>query len=378
MQIYLKEREIFLYKKSQLGGGSPMIRGFSTNRLLITVDGVRMNNAIFRSGNLQNVISIDPFSIKNTEITLGAGSVVYGSDAIGGVMSFYTQKPQLSYKDSLYFSANGVARYATANQEKTGHLDLNFGLKKWAFLSSVSYTNFDDLRMGSNGPDDYLRPEYVKTIDGIDTIVKNDEPKIQVPTGYDQINVLQKARYEPKENLSFDLGLFYSSTSSYSRYDRLLRYREGQLQSAEWEYGPQRWFMGNLQVTKLSSSSNLYDKIQATLAYQNFQESRIDRDFQSVLRRTRDDAVDAYSFNLDLEKQITDKTTLSYGLEYVYNNISSGGETTNISNNESNPAITRYPDGSNWQSMAAYASFKYKPNTNFSFSVWVTIQPCNC
>jgi hemoglobin/transferrin/lactoferrin receptor protein len=34
-------------QKSQLGGGSPMIRGFSTNRLLITVDGVRMNNAIF-------------------------------------------------------------------------------------------------------------------------------------------------------------------------------------------------------------------------------------------------------------------------------------------------------------------------------------------
>ena len=74
-------------QKSQLGGGSPIIRGFSTNRLLITIDGVRMNNAIFRGGNLQNVISIDPFSIQNTEVTLGAGSVVYGSDAIGGVMS---------------------------------------------------------------------------------------------------------------------------------------------------------------------------------------------------------------------------------------------------------------------------------------------------
>ena len=51
-------------QKSQLGGGSPMIRGFSTNRLLITVDGVRMNNAIFRGGNLHNVISIDPFAIQ--------------------------------------------------------------------------------------------------------------------------------------------------------------------------------------------------------------------------------------------------------------------------------------------------------------------------
>ncbi|HMC00807.1 MAG TPA: TonB-dependent receptor plug domain-containing protein, partial [Flavobacteriaceae bacterium] len=102
-------------QKSQLGGGSPMIRGFSTNRLLITVDGIRMNNAIFRGGNLQNVISIDPFSVQNTEITLGAGSVIYGSDAIGGVMSFYTKQPKLSYKDSIAFNINSIGRYASAS-----------------------------------------------------------------------------------------------------------------------------------------------------------------------------------------------------------------------------------------------------------------------
>src|SRR5690606_234147 len=146
-------------QKSQLGGGSPMIRGFSTNRLLLTVDGVRMNDAIFRSGNLQNVISIDPFVIQNTEITLGAGSVVYGSDAIGVVLSFYTKNPLVSYSENSYVSANAVARYATANKEKTGHVDFNIGLEKWAFLTSVSYSDFDDLRMGSHGPDNYLRPE---------------------------------------------------------------------------------------------------------------------------------------------------------------------------------------------------------------------------
>ncbi|WP_040280579.1 TonB-dependent receptor [Psychroserpens damuponensis] len=352
-------------QKSQLGGGSPMIRGFSTNRLLITVDGVRMNNATFRGGNLQNVISIDPFTIQNTEITLGAGSVVYGSDAIGGVMSFYTKKPQLSYKDSLFFNANAAVRYASANKEKTGHLDLNFGLKKWAFLTSFSYTDFDDLRMGSHGPDDYLRPEYVQTINGEDIIVQNDNPRIQNPTGYDQINVLQKVRYEPKEDLSFDLGLYYSTTSSYSRYDRLIRYRGDDLRSAEWDYGPQRWFMGNFQMTKLSSSSNLYDKLQTTVAYQNFQEGRFDRDYQSTDRSIREEAVDAYSFNVDLEKDLSEKSTLFYGLEYVYNHINSTGEQFDIETNTSSPTVSRYPNGSNWQSMAAYLSYKYKPNSKF-------------
>ena len=358
-------------QKSQLGGGSPMIRGFSTNRLLITVDGVRMNNAIFRSGNLQNVISIDPFSIQETEITLGAGSVVYGSDAIGGVMSFYTQKPQLSYKDSLYFQANSAIRYASANREKTGHLDLNFGFKKWAFSSSISFTDFDDLRMGSHGPDDYLRPEYVDIVNGQDVIVPNEDPQVQTPTAYDQLNLLQKIRFEPKEDLSFDLGIYYTSTSDYPRYDRLIRYRGDNLRSAEWNYGPQRWFMGNMQVTKLSSSSNLYDKIQATAAYQNFEESRIDRDFESEDRRERQEQVDAYSFNVDFEKALSAKTSIFYGLEYVYNRVRSNGFLTNIDTGETSAIVSRYPDGSSWQSIAAYSSFKYKPNPKFVFQTGI-------
>ncbi|OBX26087.1 hemoglobin/transferrin/lactoferrin receptor protein [Gelidibacter algens] len=352
-------------QKSQMGGGSPMIRGLSTNRLLITVDGVRMNNAIFRGGNLQNVISIDPFIIHNTEVTLGAGSVVYGSDALGGVMSFYTQKPQLSSSDSLYFKGNAVARYASANKEKTGHIDVNFGLKKWAFLTSVSFTDFDNLRMGSYGPIDYIRPEYVQTVNGSDVVVPNENPLVQVPTGYDQINFLQKVHYEPRENWTFDLGLYYTTTSDYARYDRLIRYKGDNLRSAVWNYGPQRWFMGNLQVTKLSSNSNLYDKIQATVAYQNFQESRMDRDFNKPDKNIREEAVDALSANLDLEKQLGARTELFYGLEYIYNKVTSTGIEEDVVTGILVPTISRYPNGSDWQSVAAYSSLKFKPNPKF-------------
>lgn len=70
--------EVFI-QKSQQGGGSPMIRGFATNRLLYSLDGVRMNSAIFRAGNIQNVISLDPFAIESAEVMFGPGSVIYGS-----------------------------------------------------------------------------------------------------------------------------------------------------------------------------------------------------------------------------------------------------------------------------------------------------------
>nr|NQU89536.1 TonB-dependent receptor plug domain-containing protein [Bacteroidota bacterium] len=128
--------EVFI-QKSQLGGGSPMIRGFAANRVLITTDGVRMNNAIFRSGNLQNVISIDPFAIANAEVIFGPGSVIYGSDAIGGVMNFFTHGPALSPGDKPLIKGSATARYSSAGNEKTGHFNFNIGLKRWAFLTSA-------------------------------------------------------------------------------------------------------------------------------------------------------------------------------------------------------------------------------------------------
>ena len=124
-------------QKSQQGGGSPMIRGFATNRLVYTIDGVRMNTAIYRGGNLQNVISLDPFTIEHAEVLFGPGSVIYGSDAIGGVMSFQTLTPQFSLDDKPFFTGKVVTRTASANNEKTAHLDVNAGWKKWVFITSI-------------------------------------------------------------------------------------------------------------------------------------------------------------------------------------------------------------------------------------------------
>jgi hemoglobin/transferrin/lactoferrin receptor protein len=142
--LLLNSGSVFV-QKSQLGGGSPMIRGFSTNRLLITIDGVRLNNAIFRSGNVQNIISIDPFNVEKTEVILGSGSVIYGSDAIGGVMNFYTTTPKLSNTLQPNLTSRSTIRYSSANNEKTAHLDFNLGFRKWGFHSSVSVSDFGDL-----------------------------------------------------------------------------------------------------------------------------------------------------------------------------------------------------------------------------------------
>ncbi|MCB0572854.1 MAG: TonB-dependent receptor plug domain-containing protein, partial [Phaeodactylibacter sp.] len=239
--------EVFI-QKSQQGGGSPMIRGFATNRLLITVDGVRMNTAIFRSGNLQNVISLDPFAIERTEVLFGPGSVMYGSDAIAGVMGFYTITPQFATTDVTRVSGNAAVRYASANSEFTGHADVSVGWKKWALASSFTHNTYGDLRMGSHGPEEYLRPFYVQRVDTLDQVFANDDPRVQRPSGYEQDNLMQKIRFSPNENWDFTYGFHYSTTTDYSRYDRLLRTRQGRPRSAEWYYGPQAWLMNNLNI----------------------------------------------------------------------------------------------------------------------------------
>lgn len=349
-------------QKSQLGGGSPMIRGFATNRVMLSVDGVRMNNAIFRSGNVQNVISLDAFAVEHTEVVFGPGSVIYGSDAIGGVMSFYTLQPDLAIDTGgMLVSGNAVARISSANFERTGHIDFNIGTKKWGFATSATFSDFDDLIMGSNGPDDYLRPEYITQIDGVDSVVSNGNSRRQAFSGYDQVNLMQKIRYRPNDDWDIIYGGHYSTTSDYPRYDRLIRYQNGTLRSAEWFYGPQEWTMHILRVIN-TTPNRLYDKMSITAAYQSFGESRHNRDYRSTTRTNRIERVDAGSINADFEQDLGKRHEVFYGLEGVYNHVRSTGIDEDINTGVRLDVSGRYPNGATWSSAAAYLTERFRVN----------------
>jgi len=189
-------------QKSQLGGGSPMLRGMATNRVLLVVDGVRMNNAVFRAGNLQNVISLDANALESTEIFFGPGAVIYGSDAIGGVMHFHTLEPQFSDSAKKLLSfGSAMMRTSTANSEKTAHVDVNVGFNKLAFVTSFTRAEYGDLRSGSVGGVNYFyRPYYVETVNNKDNMVPNIDSTLQVGSKYSQTNFMQKVLYKPNSS----------------------------------------------------------------------------------------------------------------------------------------------------------------------------------
>ena len=356
-------------QKSQLGGGSPMLRGFATNRVLINIDGVRMNNAIYREGNIQNIISLDPNVIERTEIIFGPGATMYGSDALGGVMDFHTRRALYSTGDSIYYKAEGMARYATAANEQTYHVDANIGGRRVAFLTSVTWTDFGDLIMGSRTHSEYLRNEYQARSNGRDTVVVNDNPRKQVATGYSQINTMNKLRFKAGKHLDINIAHHYSRLSDVPRYDRLIQVRNNTLRYGDWYYGPQIWMMLNSTVN-YNKPTAVFDEARLTVARQDYQESRHDRKINDVSLNEQTEKVGIWSVNLDFDKTSEkDNSLIYYGAEYVWNTIHSTADVMNISTGETVPAGSRYPNGQNiYNSFALYAGYKFNLSTKFTIS----------
>lgn len=333
-------------QKSQMGGGSPVVRGFEANKLLLVLDGVRMNNAIYRNGHLQNAITVDNAILERLEVIYGPGSLVYGSDALGGVIHFRTKEPKLVLSDKQSpISGNYYTRYSTANQEKTGHIDFNWGGKRIASLTSISYSDFGDLRAGNNRPSEYpdfgKRPEYVETTNGQDQIIQNDDSNVQVGTGYSQIDILQKFKFQLNTQQNIVANFQFSTSSDVPRYDRLIEYDNGQLKFAEWYYGPQTRFLSSLKYSLKTNNQS----ITIIPSFQKISEDRIDRRLGGSNTSHQEEDVDIFGLTADFQRNDT-KIKLNYGLDFQWNGVKSTAYSKNIDSGQiSFDELTRYPDG---------------------------------
>jgi hemoglobin/transferrin/lactoferrin receptor protein len=338
-----------MVQKSQQGGGSPIIRGFEANKVLIVIDGVRMNNLIYRGGHLQNVMSIDPSILERVEVVFGPSSTIYGSDALGGTMHFMTKKPLLDLTGKKPVSAHFLQRYSSVNNGFTTHANVNIGGKKFASLTAITYNNFGDLKMGKSKNPFYdtiygLREYYVERINGKDSMVKNSNKYLQVQSGYSQIDLLQKLLFKQNEKVEHQLNIQYSNSSNIPRYDRLTDYRNGHLRFAEWYYGPQ---LRLLTAYDLNIKNKFgFNNIHLGVNYQKIKESRVTRSFGNDNLDSRLEDVGVLGYNLDFQKNLR-KSKLRFGLDGQSNTLTSTASRKNIVTNNESSLDTRYPDGDN-------------------------------
>ena len=358
-------------QKTQSGGGSPVLRGMEANRVLLVVDGVRMNNAIYRTGHLQNSITVSPNIIERTEVIFGPSSVIYGSDALGGVIHYFTKTPKVSDKNEVNGSI--YSRVSSVNNEITNEANIEIRKRKWASFTSLSYSKFGETKMGKNrthGFEDWGKVfEYSdnsNTFYNANSVI-NSKDYLQKNTDYNQTDILQKIAIPLTKQSYLIFNFQYSTSSNIQNFDDLTEYSKGKLKNAESYYGPQNRLLVSTQL-KLNPEKKWLQSGSITLAYQDIEESRIQRKFSSLDRSYRKENVDIFSLNGDFFVPLTvsNNRILSYGFEATHNDVGSNsfGKTLEVFGDRivgfSDDFIvqSRYPDGGGtYTSLATYINY---------------------
>lgn len=355
-------------QKTSFAGGSPIIRGFEANRILLMVDGIRMNNAIYRGGHLQNSITIDPFILESCDVIFGPSAVSYGSDAIGGVIHYKTKDPTLlNTNDSSSFSGLYFTRFNSATNELSNHINFNLSGKNIASLTSITYKKFGDVSMGKNrthGFQNWGRHDFYTEFNNFqDTMITNSNPSIQRGVGYNQMDLTNKILFKLNSTSKLIINSQFSSSSNLQRLDQLNNLTLNNLpEYAQWNYGPQKRLLNSIAFTS-SFSSILVDDIRAIFSHQHIEESRITRRFNSFFKKNSIENVNVLGSNIQFSKSIGANSRIDYGTETYYNNVDSRAYELSLLDSSISSINSRYPNGgSNTFFPAIYGSYNLKKN----------------
>ncbi len=366
--LLINTGKIFV-QKSQQGGSSPVLRGFEASRVLLVVDGIRMNNAIYRSGHLQNIITSDQNSLSSVEVMYGPSSTIYGSDALGGIVQLFTKSPVLSGEKKFFSTGSAFFRFSGANKERTIHADASLGGKKLAWFQSYNFSDFGDMKMGSNYlskyPDFGRRSRYIDRINGIDSVVINKDDRVQKFSGYKQWDVIQKLLFKQSDRISHLLNFQLSNTNDVPRYDRLQDTRNfgapigTTLRYAEWYYGPQKRILGAYQIN--ANKLGIVDQLKVNINYQDIEESRQTREYRRYDRfDSQVEKVKVFGISVTARKDIGNNE-LTFGADAQLNDVKSRATRTNLTTGVVSKLNTRYPDGKNkMNNFSIFAQHLYK------------------
>jgi hemoglobin/transferrin/lactoferrin receptor protein len=349
---------------SQLGGGSPVLRGFEANRVLLVIDGVRMNNAIYRSGHLQNAITVDENALAWLEVSYGAGALAYGSDALGGVIHFHTKNPLPVKGKAKKWSSRAGFRASTATAENSLQGELTYQSSRWSSYTAITASRFGDLRTGSRRPADYpnfgRRDQYVVRENGQDIVRNNSDPDLQIGSGYEQLDVLQKVNWQATPNLRWQLNLQHSTSGDLPRFDRLIERRNGQLRFAEWYYGPQNRTLASVQLN-WQANRRWADELRLIAAHQLIDEDRYDRRFGDNFREENTVHVKVNTLTLDINRRFGPQTLLQYGGLLRYDEVEAQASRRSIVDNQTIKDVnSRYPSqGSDLQAADAFLQIRH-------------------
>lgn len=311
-------------QKTNTGGGSPFLRGMTGKQVLILVDGIRLNNSFYRFGPHQYLNTLDPNLIERIEVVRGPASVLYGSDALGGVINIITRRRE-DYSQPSDVTALTRLHGGLADEHAGARVQVEGNKGSLGYLGGVSATHFGDLRGGG-------------------------DIGVQIPTSYDEVDGDLKLHYHlgihHMLTLSEQITRQYDvpKTSEVTLGDKLQFNYEPQLRSLSYlEYEGKdvvdRW------LTSL--------KITLSLNHQSEGEAIIKESTPDI--ETRDiTTVDTLGLGLQAATLPLPWMNLVYGAEWYQDNYSTEKVSETLSTGEITPATPLIPDGASYLGVGAY------------------------
>jgi len=347
-----------LMQKTTHGHGSPIIRGFTGRQNLLLVDGVRANNSTFRGGPVQYWNTFDPLAIDHIEIIKSQGSVLYGSDAIGGTVNHFTKSSRFRDEPAgqAYVGGSAFYEYRSNGQgSHIGRLETQTGVGgKFGVLLGFSAKDYGDIESNAIGR------------------MKN--------TGYP----------EQDFDFRFDWAVAPDSTvtvvSNYVNQDDISRWHRT-LDNPGWTHGnhvtaPGKWTANTYDqersmsylryATENPQAGAAIRRWSATVSFQSTADSEFQNRFPEVaasntgvLRQTHID-VDTTGIDLSLESPIG-PGMLTYGFDFYHDEVDSSGDRSRL-NGSGRTENLPIADDSTYDLFGLYAQYAFKPVENFELT----------
>ena len=308
-------------QKTNHGGGSPFIRGFTGNQNLLMIDGIRLNNATYRYGPNQYLNTVAPQIIEKIEVVRGAGSILYGSDALGGVVNLLAKAPSYS-PDGLKIGGRVHGKWMSDDMQKSGRGEINISGKKIAFTGGFNYNDFGD-------------------------IVGGDTTGKQTPTGYKDYSGDMKFKWKITDNQEFTLAYQYNKQTDVPRYDKIID------NYIKYHFDPQIRQLGYARL-KSNFKNKWYQEINTTISYNQSDEQRILQKSGSTKTSYEHDLVNTYGATIQINSKPGENWYFVSGIEYYFDKVNS--ETREDENGASTEKRGYYPDGATSSSFAIYSS----------------------
>jgi hemoglobin/transferrin/lactoferrin receptor protein len=317
-------------QKTNHGGGSPIIRGLVGNQVLLLVDGIRLNNATYRYGPNQYLSTIDPGLIERIDAIRGSGSVLYGSDALGGVVQVLSKTPSFSH-EKLKVYGNVMTRWMSAGMEQSARGEVNLGSKKIAFIGGFSARNFGDILAG----------------EGLGVLA---------PTGYNELSGDAKLLIRTGTSGIATAAFQQLTQHDVPRYDQVV-----QGGYAVYNFEPQTRQLSYLRWETVSENPWL-QSFRVTTSYNRSIEGIYSQKNNSDDVKTQRDEINTTGVITEIISQPHTRWNIQSGIEYYFDKVNSTASTTNLISNETTIQRGSYADGSTASNVAIFTNHQYDVN----------------